>query len=178
MKWVFSPGDFDKDTFGLADIIAVDLTGRMWLYRGRLGADLAYDLEPGVQIGAGWGDKKWVFSGGDYTGDGYPDIAAVNGGDPSAAGYGQFKIYVNNRNGGIGDNMVTGTGWTSEAPFFFNYVFSPGDLGADGLADVLARDSSGRMWLYVPSPGAQLKWSSQHLEVGAGTNWNLMTLSS
>lgn len=169
MKWVFSPGDFDGGELGLPDIITVDEDGDMWLYTGTLLPDASYDLKTGVWIGGAWGGMKWVFSGGDYTGDGYPDVAAV------VSNSGELLLYENNRAGRLSDPKIIGTGWQN-----FDYVFSPGDLGPDGLADVLARDANGEMWLYVPAP-APRAWSSVHLKVAppssAAGYWSGMTLS-
>jgi hypothetical protein len=46
-------------------------------------------------------------------------------------------------------------------------ILSPGDFNGDRTADLLARDSSGRLWLYPRS--ATGTWQARVL---VGTGWN------
>lgn len=62
-----------------------------------------------------------------------------------------------------------GTGWQG-----FTSVVAPGDLNGDGKADVLARDSTGTLWLY-PGNGAVTSSSSWRPRLKAGSGWNGMT---
>ena len=49
-------------------------------------------------------------------------------------------------------------------------IVAPGDFNADGRADLIARDGSGRLWLY-PNNGAG-DWFTR-VDLGAG--WNSMS---
>lgn len=99
----------------------------------------------------------------DFTGDGRNDVLARDSTgtlwlyptrDISAPFYPRRKV---------------GTGWQG-----FTSVVAPGDLNGDGKADVLARDSTGTLWLY-PGNGAVTSSSSWRPRLKAGSGWNGMT---
>src|SRR4051812_41340762 len=69
---VFAPGDFSGD--GRPDVLAVDSTGRLLMYRGNgAGGWITGTAEP---IGSGWSGFTAVLAGGDFSGDGHPDVLA------------------------------------------------------------------------------------------------------
>src|SRR6478609_3048958 len=120
---VFSPGDFTGD--GNPDLIARTPAGALYLYRGNGRGGFSGG---GAQIGAGWNIFNTVFSPGDFTGDGNPDLLART---PAGALY----LYRGNGAGGFsGGGVRIGAGWN-----IFNTVFSPGDFTGDGNPDLLAR---------------------------------------
>ncbi|MFC4511969.1 FG-GAP repeat domain-containing protein [Streptomyces ehimensis] len=78
--------------------------------------------------------------------------------------------YVRNVDGqleytGEAGNKMIGGGWNT-----YDRIFSPGDLGGAGESDLLARDKSGVMWIYLARPDGTL---TDRYRVGPG--WDQYT---
>jgi hypothetical protein len=86
--------------------------------------------------GGNWSDVIQLIAPGDITGDGLPDVITTEG-DLLLLWAGQFS--------GFAPGVVIGTGWTGLS------VVGAADFNGDGLTDLLARDSTGNMWLYPGS---------------------------
>jgi len=127
---MFSPGDFTGD--GRSDLLAVNGSGNLYLYRGNGVGGFAGS----AKIGAGWGRFVRMFSPGDFTGDGRSDILAVNGS-------GNLYLYRGNGLGGFAGSAKIGAGWG-----VFVNVFSPRDFTGDGRSDLLTINGSGNLYLY------------------------------
>jgi hypothetical protein len=156
MTALFSPGDFDGD--GSNDVLARNAGGVLWLFRGD-GHGGWLNHGSAVQIGRGWASFSRVFSAGDFDGDGHPDVMAV-----TTAG--RLLLYRGDGRGSWlnGSGLVIGSGWAS-------YTLEPaGDFDGDGAQDVIARDRSGKLWLY-PGNGRG-GWGSRR-QIGAG--WASLT---
>lgn len=128
---VFPAGDFNGD--GCTDLLARrgdDAT--LWAYTG----NCAGGFSGKTRVGSGWGVFTAVFSAGDVTGDGNPDVVA-------RTSAGQLYIYPGNGNGGWLPRRTGSSGWGS-----YNALFSPGDFNGDGRGDIIARGTDGRLWLY------------------------------
>lgn len=97
---------------------------------------------------------------GDFNSDGHADVLARDG-----SGY--LYSYRGNGSGGwiAPTQAQVGTGWN-----MMTAIVSPGDFNGDGHNDVIARDSSGLLWLY-PGDGAQ-GWGPR---VAVGSGWNVMS---
>ncbi|MDN4597181.1 FG-GAP repeat domain-containing protein [Leifsonia virtsii] len=96
----------------------------------------------------------------DYSGDAHPDVLARN-----TAG-GLFSYHANGAGGwATPTTSQVGSGWN-----VMTAIVAPGDFNGDGHPDVLARDSSGVLWLY-PGNGAG-GWGARR---AVGTGWNIMT---
>ena len=124
-------GDLTGD--GQSDLVAVQKsTGQLWLFPGPTPSGSTRIL-----IGtSGWNSMRELTGIGDVTGDGHPDLLAI---DSS----GTFWLYPG-KTGGFGTRQQIGTGWTHMRSLA--YV---GDLTGDGKADFVADDSStGKLWLY------------------------------
>lgn len=113
-----------------------------------------------------WLDARRVLRTGtsDLTGDGLNDLLARDGA-------GVLWVYPSSVQTGeqiLGPRVRVGAGW---GPYF---VVGTGDLDGDLAADVLARDASGRLWLY-PGTGTGGRGAPAfdgRREVGKG--WNVM----
>ncbi|MFG3504060.1 trypsin-like serine protease [Streptomyces sp. NPDC047821] len=130
-KAILTPGDVTGDE--LPDMVAVDSAGTMRVYPGRgTGA-----FGTPISVGTGWSKFTMIRGHGDFTNDGKADIFA-RGTDG--------KTY-----------LYKGTGVATKpwaAPVLvasfgsMNALVTTGDVNSDGVADLLARDTAGKLWLY------------------------------
>ncbi|WP_318210889.1 MULTISPECIES: VCBS repeat-containing protein [unclassified Streptomyces] len=133
------PGDLSGD--GKADLLARDRSGVLYLYKGN-GKGTAFATR--IKVGGGWGSFNKIVGAGDFTGDGRTDIAArTSGGD----------LYVYPGTGvaatPFGARKWVGSGWNT-----YTKVVAPGDLNADGKADLLGVTSGGDLYRYLnTAPG-------------------------
>jgi hypothetical protein len=148
---IVGPGDFNGDQ--RVDLLARDrATGYLWLYPGNgRGGWL-----PRVRVGTGWAGFNVLVGPGDLTGDGFADVLARQ----TSNGY--LWLYPGNGTGGWLPRVRVGSGWGG-----MTAVMSPGDLDGDRTPDVLARDPSGRLWLYRWAAATQ-RWLPR---VQAGSGW-------
>ncbi|SES32571.1 Fibronectin type III domain-containing protein [Pedococcus cremeus] len=130
MRFIDASADFTGDK--VADIVAVNPSGGLYLYRGRGNAKFA----SATRVGSGWDTMQTVFAATDVTGDRRADLLAVD-----AAG--RLRIYPGNGRGGFGASRVVGPGWGA-----FGAVFSGRDLTGDGRADLGAVTMSGDLYVY------------------------------
>jgi RHS repeat-associated protein len=109
----------------------------------------------GASIGSGWATLKSVFSPGDFTGDGKPDLIGI-GTD------GSLWLYPGNGAGGFSaGGTLIGSGWGT-----FKSVIAPGDFTGDGKPDLIGIGTDGSLWLY-PGNGAG-GFSAGGTTIGAG----------
>jgi hypothetical protein len=156
---VLPAGDFSGD--GKPDLLARRPDGVLLLYRGN-GAG-GWVTGKGEPVGSGWQSFTAVLPGGDFSGDGRPDVLARRGD-------GTLLLYRGDGAGGwiTGAGERIGTGWGA-----FTALVAGGDFSGDGRADVLARQSDGSLLLYrgngtggfVPGTGQQI-----------GGGWNALSL--
>ena len=99
---VIPGGDFSGD--GKADLLARRSNGELLMYRGN-GAG-GWLTGTGERIGTGWGSFTALASGGDFSGDGKPDVLARS---PD----GTLRLYRGNGAGGwtSGTGEQIGSGW-------------------------------------------------------------------
>lgn len=152
MNAVFGPGDFNSD--GKIDLMARDAAGKLFLYFG----NGAGGVLGSYQIGIGWNTMNSIVAPGDFNGDGKADLVARD-----AAG----NLYLYPGNGAfgfLGSKIKIGNGWSG-----MNTIAGPGDFNGDRKADLTARDSSGRLFLFKGSgTGGFLG------KVQIGSGWNIM----
>jgi surface antigen len=148
---VLAPGDFDGD--GFADVMAVRTDGVLKLYSGD-GAGAFLD-PAGTRIGTGWAQFRRVIPAGDFSGDHFADVFAI-------ATDGRMYLYRGNGAGRwLPSRKQVGTGWQT-----LKSVFSPGDFSGDGLPDLLAVRSDGRLVLYRGNGAGG--WKGTRTVFGAG----------
>jgi hypothetical protein len=97
---IFPAGDFNGD--GHPDVFARNTDGTLRLYRGN---GTGGWLDNGIVAGSGWQDFTALAGGGDFNGDGKPDVLA-------RAPDNTLRLYRGTGAGGWMDNgIVVGTGW-------------------------------------------------------------------
>jgi sugar lactone lactonase YvrE len=142
------------------DLVAVDADGSVYLY-------------PGKGTGEFFGrvkvvDKSWkgvkIFGHGDLSGDGKADLLVRNGS-------GVLYLYrgTQQEHTPWSARIQARTGWN-----FTSYV-AGGDVTGDGVADVMARDSGGTLWLYPGTNKASSSLFGSRIKLGTGFNqYNLL----
>ncbi|MFF7716560.1 trypsin-like serine protease [Streptomyces sp. NPDC007988] len=153
-KQIVTPGDVTGDE--LPDMLAVDSTGTMRVYPGKGNGGFAAP----IAVGTGWGPFTMVRGHGDFTADGKADIFARKS---------DGKTY-----------LYKGTGVATKpwaAPVLvgafgsMNAIVTTGDVNSDGHADVMTRDTTGKLWLY-PGKGN----GGFNARVAFGTGWQAYNL--
>ena len=155
MSALMMPGDFDGD--GNSDLIARATNGVLWLYPGAGGSG---GLLARKQIGTGWNSMSALVAPGDFNGDNKVDLLARD----SA---GTLWLYPGNGSGRFGTRSIAGaSGWNA-----MSQLAGVGTFDTGGTADMVARDSTGRLWLY-PGTGTG-KFGTRKLIGSRG--WNAMS---
>jgi hypothetical protein len=116
------------------DLLARTRDGQLFLYpqtsRSTLGSR--------IRIGGNWRGYRLLASSADLSGDGVPDLVGVAG---------DGRVYLFRGSTGSGrpgtGRTALASGWGS-----MDRLLTPGDANGDGHADLLARDRTGRLWLY------------------------------
>ncbi|MFI6659640.1 trypsin-like serine protease [Streptomyces sp. NPDC050523] len=152
------PGDLTGDA--RPDLVAVDTDGSVYLYPGK-GTGEFYGRVKVV-------DKAWkgvkIFGHGDLSGDGKPDLLVRNSS-------GVLYLYrgTQQEHTPWSSRIQARTGWN-----FTSYVAN-GDVTGDGVADVMARDSGGTLWLYPGTNKASSGLFGSRVKLGTGFNqYNLL----
>ncbi|MDV5146268.1 VCBS repeat-containing protein [Streptomyces sp. SBC-4] len=128
------PGDLSGD--GKGDLLARDRSGVLYLYKGNGKGDA---LSGRVRVGSGWGAYNKILGAGDYTGDGRTDLLARTTG-------GVLYLYpgTGNATTPFKPRVNIGSGWNT-----YKQLVAPGDINADGKADLLGVTSGGDLYRYL-----------------------------
>ncbi|WP_309141702.1 FG-GAP repeat domain-containing protein [Streptomyces griseicoloratus] len=127
-----------------------DGNGELWGYIPNFEGGLDQDR---IWSGSGWDDARFITQV-DHDDDGSSDgIWDVTGSTLSYTSWGTDY------------QLTVGKGWN-----IYNRLLSAGDLGGAGADDLIARDGSGVLWLYLGYGNGKL---TQRYKVGAG--WNIYT---
>ncbi|WP_149179362.1 N-acetylmuramoyl-L-alanine amidase [Streptomyces sp. TRM49041] len=121
---------------GVADLIARDGSGYLWLYKGT--GSTSAPFEARVSIGRGWQIYDALTDTGDITGDGRPDLVARDG-----SGYLWLYRGTGNASAPYAARTSVGRGWQ-----IYDILRGPSDLDKDGRPDLIAREPDGDLWFY------------------------------
>ncbi|WP_392892743.1 FG-GAP repeat domain-containing protein [Streptomyces sp. LN699] len=117
-----------------ADLVARDASGVLWLYEGKGDGNFAAR----TKIGGGWGGYSRLTGGSDLDGDGRSDLLATD-----TAGTLWFYKSTGNASTPFAARVKLGGGWG-----IYNQLTAVGNITASAAGDLLARDTSGVLWLY------------------------------
>jgi hypothetical protein len=131
MREITAAGDFNRD--GLPDLMAIQSsTNALFLYPGLPGVRLGAR----IQIGSGWSAYGELAGLGDFTGDGYPDLA-------TRATDGNLYLYPG-AGTGFGARRQIGSAWGG-----MRDLLGVGDFNRDGHTDLAAvRTADGGLYLF------------------------------
>ncbi|MFE2555106.1 FG-GAP repeat domain-containing protein [Streptomyces sp. NPDC059352] len=123
---------------GSADFVARDRDGVLWMYNG---ADTGYDVTfpPRKRIGGGWNTYTRFTGGSDLTGDGRADLVATD-----KAGVLWLYKSTGSLTSPFAARKRIGHGWG-----VYNQITATGNIGGGPAGDLVARDASGTLWLYL-----------------------------
>ncbi|MEU7524194.1 hypothetical protein AB0A74_00500 [Saccharothrix sp. NPDC042600] len=154
----------DVDADFRADLVARDGGGNLWLYPHTGDPNDPFNGDFRRHIGVGW-NTMTSLSATDVNGDGRTDLVARDGG-------GNLWLYPNT---GIPDDPYNGdfrrhigVNWNTMTAILGT------DADADGRNDLIARDTSGNLWLY-PNTGNPDDPYNGDFRRHIGVNWNTMT---
>ncbi|XUM00313.1 hypothetical protein ACQ86F_25720 [Streptomyces venezuelae ATCC 10712] len=137
----------------LPDLVARDKKGDLWLYQGN--ARGGYDAR--TRIGGGWQVYDQIAAGSDLNRDGRPDLVATD-----KAG----DLWLHQGTGvataPFAPRTKIGHGWNA-----FDRIAATGNIGGDPSGDLVARDRSGVLWLYLGRGDGTF---AARTRIGAG--WN------
>ncbi|MFI9563108.1 FG-GAP repeat domain-containing protein [Streptomyces rishiriensis] len=135
------------------DVVARDTSGALWMYQGR--GDGAFAAR--VKVGAGWQIYQKLTGGSDLDGDGRPDLLATD-----ASGV----LWLYKGTGGstapFAARVRLGGGWQ-----IYNQMTAVGDIAGTAAGDLVARDTSGVLWMYQGNGAGNF---TARVRIGSG--WN------
>ncbi|MGA4669948.1 FG-GAP repeat domain-containing protein [Propionibacteriaceae bacterium Y1923] len=136
-----------------------------WLVARAANGDLiryqvsAQGIYSASKIGKNWNSIRHLFSVGDFSGDGIPDLMAIGTN-------GLLYRYNMTATGGISSVNVVGRGWGN-----FTTAVSAGDLNRDGFWDMVGIRNDGNVYVYFKlGPG---RWGAGRL---VASNWSRFEL--
>ncbi|MEY9870644.1 subtilase family serine protease [Streptacidiphilus sp. MAP12-33] len=145
------------DTLGGGDLYARDTTGVLWLLQGSGSATTPFKAP--VRVGGGWNTYNSIVGVG-TVGGGSTDLVARD-----ASGVLWLYRSTGNPASPFGARIRVGGGWS-----IYNTMVGVGSIGGGGNADMLARDSSGVLWLYQGTSSATSPFGAR-IRVGGG--WSI-----
>ncbi|MFF1509983.1 N-acetylmuramoyl-L-alanine amidase [Streptomyces sp. NPDC058326] len=147
---------------GTGDAVARDKDGVLWYYRGSGNPSAPFASR--LRVGGGWNIYNKILGARDMNADGRPDLIAR---DAS----GVLWLYTNT---GASPNpfatrVRVGGGWN-----IYNELISTGDMTGDGKPDLVARDTTGVLWLYKNTGGTPNPYATRARVGGGWGVYNVM----
>ncbi|MFB7452937.1 FG-GAP repeat domain-containing protein [Streptomyces sp. NPDC056194] len=133
------------------DLIVVDGSGVQWLYLGKGDGTFAARQ----QVGTGWQIYNKIAGGSDLDGDGRADLVATD-----SAGTLWFYKGTGNYAKPYAARVKIGGGWQG-----YNQLTAVGNIAGSAAGDMVARDTSGVLWLYQGNGAGGF---SLRVRIGAG----------
>ncbi|MGW2018045.1 N-acetylmuramoyl-L-alanine amidase [Streptomyces sp. NPDC001927] len=140
----------------VADSIARDKSGVLWLYQGTGLGEKPFLTR--TRVGGGWQIYDQLAGGSDLTNDGKPDLLATD-----KTGVLWLYTGTGNANAPFATRKKIGGGWG-----IYNQLTATGDLAGAPGGDLLARDKAGVLWLYLGKGDGTF---AARTRLGAG--WNM-----
>ncbi|MFI1656943.1 N-acetylmuramoyl-L-alanine amidase [Streptomyces sp. NPDC020472] len=139
---------------GTGDVMARDTTGVMWYFPGSGNPSMPFKSR--IKVSAGWQIYDRMVGVRDITGDGKADLLAR---EPS----GNLWLFKGTGTPAtpFAPRVKVSAGWT-----IYNQLVGTGDLTGDGKPDVMARDTSGNMWIFKGTGTSTL--FSPRVKISAG----------
>ncbi|MFJ5938806.1 FG-GAP repeat domain-containing protein [Streptomyces sp. NPDC093071] len=120
------------------DFVTRDKSGVLWIHYGA-GPLSSEALTPRRKVGGGWNTYTELTGGSDLTGDGTPDLVAVDKA-------GDLYLYesTGTASAPFAPREKIGHGWG-----IYNQITATGNIGGEPAGDLIARDKDGKLWLYL-----------------------------
>ncbi|MEU0991613.1 VCBS repeat-containing protein [Streptomyces sp. NPDC005953] len=134
--------------------VARDKSGVLWFYRTSGDGGI---FKSRLRVGGGWNAFTSLTGASDLTGDKKPDLLARD-----AKGVLWLYPGTGTTTAPFGARTKVGTSWN-----IYNSLVGGTDVTGDGTADLLGRDSTGKLWLYRGT-GVASKPLSGRVQVGTG----------
>ncbi|MFJ6420670.1 hypothetical protein [Streptomyces hydrogenans] len=115
-------------------VVGRDRDGVLWIHRGE-----KQKLLPRTKVGGGWQVYHQITGGSDLNGDGRGDLLARD-----ASGVLWFYASTGDTKAPFKPRKQIGGGWQT-----YNLLTAPGNVAGATGGDLLARDASGVLWLYL-----------------------------
>ncbi|MEV6106880.1 FG-GAP-like repeat-containing protein [Streptomyces sp. NPDC051940] len=125
-------GDVNGDRCN--DVLVRFSSGTLRAYKPACGQALGSST-PYTSLGTGWELYNALTSPGDMTGDGRADLLA------RGAKTGTLYLFPGTSGGKLGARKTVRTSWSG-----FTHIVGAGDLNGDGIGDVLARSTTGKLY--------------------------------
>ncbi|MER6911709.1 trypsin-like serine protease [Streptomyces sp. NPDC000594] len=155
-RQIVAPGDLGGDE--IPDLLTVSAKGNAYVHKGTGKGTFAAP----VLVGSGWDQFDTVRGRGDLSGDGRADVLSRGAGG---------RTYLHQGTGDakkpFRDKVQVGT------YSHLNALVTTGDVSGDGRADMIGRDSAGKLWLY-PGTGKAAKPFGTRIQLAGG--WQDATL--
>jgi hypothetical protein len=152
-------GDVTGD--GRADLLARDSSGVLYLYKGTGSTTAPFATR--VKVGFGWNMYTYLAGAADVTGDGRPDLLARDS-------KGVLYLYrgTGSATAPFATRLQIGTGWNMHSA-----LVGVGDITGDGRPDLVARATTGVLYLYRGTGSATAPFAAR-VQIGSG--WNMYGL--
>ncbi|MFF8375168.1 FG-GAP repeat domain-containing protein [Streptomyces sp. NPDC015661] len=138
------------------DLVARDSSGVLWEYLGKGDGTFATR----VKIGSGWNAYNKITGGSDVNGDGRSDLLATD-----TSGVLWFYKGTGDYRAPFAGRVRVGGGWGA-----YNQITAVGNIAGTAHGDLVARDTSGVLWLYQ---GAGNGTFATRVKIGGG--WGSFT---